>query len=219
MATPEDAVDWGLAHIDAATKYSLNPRELDPTALTAGGLIRFVDCSALITLCFRAVGLFDRLLVPAYGSTYAYMLAMGKLTNTQSSPGTGVGAKKNIGTKDWKRFQKLVEWDNTQDGNKYNASEYIYSGLQKGDILIRYPYSPGRDNSQGHMAFVVNDYGGSLEVFEALPSPADPQVGLRYYEWYGYAPDDISSNFNLAVRPTPYNETPQPAGPTFVGNS
>lgn len=218
MATPEDAVDWGLAHIDAATKYSLNPRELDPTTLTAGGLIRFVDCSALITLCFRAVGLFDRLLVPEYGSTYAYMLAMGKLTNTQSSPGTGVGAKKNIGLKDWTRFQKLVEWDNTQSSNRNSAYNYIYGSLQKGDILIKYPYSPGRDNAQGRMAFVVSDDGSYVELFEALPSPADPQVGINTYEWDNY-PGNIEGIFNLAVRPTPYNETPHPTGPTFVGNS
>lgn len=219
MATSADAIDWGLAHIDSGTRYSLSPRETDLVQLGPSGLIRFADCSSLIVLCLKAVGIFDRLYIPAYESTYAFMLAMGKLTNLPSSPGTGIGLKKPYGYQNWERFEKLAEWDNTAEHPRELAYDLLQGNLQKGDILIKYPFSPGRNNAQGHMAFVVSDDGSTVELFEALPSPAEPEVGIHTYDWIYYDPSGLESFFNLAVRPTPFNNTPHTPGPTFLRNS
>jgi hypothetical protein len=217
VATSADAVDWGLSHIAPTTIYSTVNRQSDPADLEAtGGLIKSTDCSGFVTLCLRAIGIFDALYVPYNGSIYGFMYAGGRLTNVSNCPGTGVGGVSSLGKQDWKFLYKVLEWDMWSGNAISEAGAYISNlidndGIQKGDIIIRYPFAPTRSTkSAGHIAFINTFDGTDVTLLEAL-APGPNSIGERTLSW-----EDALMEFNLILRPCPAGNTSQYPGPTYL---
>lgn len=218
MATVSDAVDWGLTHILPTAVYSTDKRQLEPSKLPTG-MIGSTDSSGFITLCLKAVGLFDKLYIPSSGSSYAYMTACGPLTNVSTSPGTeGIGNKKNIGVRNWERIYKIVEWDRRYHSSAIAALLYLLPDedvflLEKGDVLIKYAYAPGQNSGSGQMSFVMEVNNDEVILLDAIPNPpsGEPYIGQRTRTW-----DDVVSTYNLAIRFYPTGNPNASPGPTYL---